>query len=289
MLLIADGGSTTVKWALIAPSHEIMRFESPGVNPAVMSTDAIEQALLPALAAALENITEPLQHLFFYGAGCLKGTPSEALAAVLRNLTQAKNVFVASDMLGACRALLGHEYGIAAILGTGSNSCLFDGTDIIRSTPAGGYILGDEFSGAWLGKQLVADALKGRLPQIISDELSARSLSTSEIIRRVYRPNLTSDLPPNRFLASLAPIYSSHRGNEWVETTLRRGADSFVERNLLAYQPCLMPGQHTVNFVGSIAASFRDILSESLSARHFTLGKILPTALSGLISFHSHA
>lgn len=284
MKLIADGGSTSAKWALISDRGATLRFASPGVNPAVMSADEITRRLLPALAEAMENATEPIESVEYYGAGCLPGAPTEAMIRALRDITRAPKVEVASDMLGACRALLGDRAGVAAILGTGSNSALYDGKNIVANTSAGGYILGDEMSGAWLGRRLASDYLKGLLPGSIRAAVEARGLNSSEIIRRVYRPEVAAgEMAPNRFLASLAPIYSDFRGEEWVGRTLREGARLFIERNLLAYKNHLNGNAVEVGLVGSVAVAFGDILAECLEPYGFKLGTVSSDALTPLL------
>lgn len=282
MKLIADGGSTSAKWALIYDRGTTLRFSSPGVNPAVMSVDEITRRLLPALAEAMENATEPIESVVYYGAGCLPGAPG--MTQALCEITRAARIEVASDMLGACRALLGERAGVAAILGTGSNSALYNGDTIVANTSAGGYILGDEMSGAWLGRRLASDYLKGLLPESLRAAVEAKGLNNAEIIRRVYRPDLDAgEMAPNRFLASLAPIYSDFRNDDWIERTLREGARLFIERNLLAYKTHLNGSIAEVGFVGSVGVAFKDVLAECLKLYGFMLGAVSPDALTPLL------
>lgn len=284
MKLIADGGSTSAKWALISGQGTTLRFTSPGVNPAVMSADEITRRLLPSLAEAMENATEPIECVKYYGAGCLPGTPTQAMKQALCEITRAPHIDVDSDMLGACRALLGNRPGIAAILGTGSNSALYNGTTIVANTSAGGYILGDEMSGAWLGRRLAADYLKGLLPECLRAAVEAKGLDNAEIIKRVYRADIAAgEMAPNRFLASLAPTYSDFRNDEWIERTLHEGARLFIERNLLPYKSHLSSSAAEVGFVGSVAVAFEDVLAECLEIYGFTLGAVSSDALTLLL------
>ena len=198
----------------------------------------------------------------------------EALQAV----TGAERIIVESDMLGACRAVLGNKPGIVAILGTGANSCFYDGNAIILNASPGGYILGDEFSGAWIGKQIAADFIKGLLPAALAEKFTERfHLDADEIIRRVYRPDPSIDTAPNRFLASLAPFASEHISHPHIAAIIERGAALFVERNLLTY-----PEGHPVNFVGSVAMAFRPQLTAALASRALTPGLFLPSPLAAL-------
>lgn len=274
MRLIADGGSTKVSWALI-DGDRVHTFTTGGLNPSVMTADELLRRLraefqLPPHA----EVTE----VEFYGAGCRGAQPLADMRDALQAVTGAERIIVESDMLGACRAVLGNKPGIVAILGTGANSCFYDGNAIILNASPGGYILGDEFSGAWIGKQIAADFIKGLLPAELAEKFTERfHLDADEIIRRVYRPDPSIDTAPNRFLASLAPFTSEHISHPHIAAIIERGAALFVERNLLTY-----PEGHPVHFVGSVAIAFRPQLTAALASRALTPGLFLPSPLSAL-------
>ena len=276
MKLIADGGSTKVSWALI-DGDRVHTFTTGGLNPSVMTADELLRRLraefqLPPHA----EVTD----VEFYGAGCRGAQPLAAMREALQAVTGAERIIVESDMLGACRAVLGNKPGIVAILGTGANSCFYDGNSIIMNASPGGSTLRDSSSGAWIGKQLAADFIKGLLPAELAEKFTERfRLDADEIIRRVYRHDPSADTAPNRFLASLAPFASEHIGHPHIAGIIERGAALFVERNLLTY-----PQGHPVHFVGSVAMAFRPQLTAALASRHLTPGTFLPTPLSALTS-----
>jgi N-acetylglucosamine kinase-like BadF-type ATPase len=180
--------------------------------------------------------------------------------------------------LGAARALCGHEEGIACVLGTGSNSCLYDGKEIISNIPPLGYILGDEGSSAVLGRRLVGDCLKNQLPEAIRDEFLTEYQLTQEIIlEKVYRQPLA-----NRFLASLTPFLSKHREVPEVHKLLVESFTDFFVRNVKQYRRPWLP----IHFVGSIANAFAAELKEAAESLGMELGTIMQSPMEGLVRYH---
>ena len=197
------------------------------------------------------------------------------MALLKEMFPQARQVEAHSDLLGAARALCGHNYGIASILGTGANSCLYDGRRIIANTPALGYILGDEGSGGVLGKLFLHELYKGVLSEKICSEFEREyGLTMADVIQRVYREPM-----PNRFLASLAPFIHRHLSDDAVRQIVIRNFRDFFRYNIRPYGLSDMP----VSFVGSIAFHFRDQLTEAALAENFRLGKILQSPIEGLV------
>ena len=192
---------------------------------------------------------------------------------------QVKQVEAHSDLLGAARALCGHNYGIASILGTGANSCLYDGERIIQNTPALGYILGDEGSGAVLGRRFLNALYKGVLSKEIQNSFeTSMGLTMASVIDRVYRQPLA-----NRFLASLSEFIHSHLNDEAVREIVIQNFDDFFQKNIVPYNRRDLP----VSFVGSIAWHYQSELQESASRQGFTLGTILKSPIEGLLRFHT--
>ena len=183
-------------------------------------------------------------------------------------------------LLGAARAMLGTDRGIVCILGTGSNSCLYDGRNISHNIPSLGFILGDEGSGAALGKRLVSDTFKQQLPESVQQRfLQTFSLTTADVLDRVYRqPN------PNRFLASLVPFIAENLWNPYIYSLVRREFEAFLQRNVLLY-----PGAHSmpVAFVGSIACHFRDVLDKVCADANIRVGSVAKDPMQGLVDFHT--
>ncbi len=278
MIAIADSGSSKIDWAVIDGPRIISRFITTGVNPAVMPPDVLREVL--GEAGPHFEAAGPVRKLWFYGAGCLPEL-EEPTAALLRTvLPGVMEAHVASDLLGAARGLLGHEPGIACILGTGSNSCLYNGSVIADNVSPLGFILGDEASGASLGKRFVADVFKRRLPQAVSSEFLERyGLDRAEVIRRVYRHTA-----PNRFLASFAPFIKEHIAVDEVRQPVIEAMRSFISRNVSNYAGF---GHLPLRFCGSIAVNFADCLREAARAEGCTIDRIEKSPMEGLINYHT--
>ena len=288
MKLIVDSGSTKAAWHVaLAPS---MSFEihTRGINPVrddeSVMRQVVEEAgsligseLRSGRASSLASDVA-FSHVHFYGAGCLPQFTAP-LIRLLEQVFPAAAVEVESDLLGAARALFGHQEGVACILGTGSNSCLYDGRSIVRQTPALGWILGDEGSGAVLGRLLVGDVLKGQLPPSLCDAFFQRfGLTQADIIERVYRQP-----EPNRFLASLVPFLAEHIEDAAIHDFVVRAFRSFLRRNVAAYGRRDLP----VSFVGGVASQFEALLGEAVEAEGFRMGTVLRTPVQAMAAYHN--
>ena len=278
MILIADSGSTKTDWALIPPTAaaNASLFASQGINPVHQDRSVIagilRQELLPQLNP--ENVS----CVCFYGSGVRPELEPVMVQLLQEAFPQAKKVEAHSDLLGAARALCGHNYGIASILGTGANSCLYDGEAIVQNTPALGYILGDEGSGGVLGKHFLHELYKGVLSENIRAEFEREySLTMADVIRRVYREPM-----PNRFLASLAPFIHRHLSDPAVRDLVIDNFRDFFRYNIRPYGHPEMP----VSCVGSVAWYFRDQLAEAANAEGFTVGTVLRSPIEGLTEYH---
>jgi len=276
MILIADSGSTKTQWILAGRAGLRNEFSTPGINPVLLSDDELRSAL----CKAVENMgltNDGIESVCFYGAGCLDSFCPK-VASVLREVTGCDEVTVGSDMLGAARAMCGDEAGIVAILGTGSNSCFYNGRDIVANTPPLGYILGDEGSGARIGIRLVNGVLKGYLPAEIRRDFAEKTkLDKASVIERVYRRN-----GANVFLASLVPFVTDHINEPSIECMVLDEFRLFFERNVIQAYPHGFP----VSFVGSIAAVFEKQLHMACSAAGYELGRIAARPLPMLVDYH---
>jgi N-acetylglucosamine kinase-like BadF-type ATPase len=283
MILIADSGSTKTDWALLKEDGTTFEVATQGINPFHQSQEQIAQLLREELLPKLKEEDysgdvpeEFVTAIYFYGAGCTPEKSPRLAECLQACFLKATTVEVQSDLLGAARALCGKQPGIVSILGTGSNSCYYDGERMVQNTPALGYILGDEGSGATLGKRLVGDCLKGQLPAALCQAfLEEYHLTQAEIIERVYRQPLA-----NRFLASLSPFLYQHRKEESVHQLLLSCFDDFFTRNLLAYP------RESLYFIGSIAHYYREELTEVATRHGYTLARILQRPMEGLIRYH---
>lgn len=276
-ILIADGGSTKADWALVVDGTVQRRFATRGINPMFQDADSMLSALTDDFG---DWLALQARAVYFYGAGCIGGAANQRVADALSALTGAGQVSVASDLLGAARAMCQRAEGVVCILGTGANSCYFDGQDIAANVPPLGFILGDEGSGANIGKRLVADALKGLLPDGLKERmLQWCGLDYAGIIQRVYR-----EAYPNRFLASFARFARENIAVPEVEAIVMAAFADFAERNLMQYAGI---ERLPVHFVGSVAYHFEPQLSKALALRGITLGKVMQSPIDGMVMYHS--
>ena len=273
-ILIADSGSTKTDWALVDEQGNVMvTCKTQGISPIHQSDVEILDVLCKELV-----LSEQPQEVFFYGSGVTEAMKSRMKSLLQQSFPEAK-VEAEGDMLGAARALFGKKPGIACILGTGANSCLYDGEKIVMNTPPLGYILGDEGSGAVLGKLFVNAVFKGLLPEEIKKAwLEESGMSYQYIINKVYREPLA-----NRFLASLSPFIAKHLSCEPLREIVVGNFREHFRRNVNRYGR----KELTVGAVGSIAYFYRDLLAEAAAAEGYTLGKVMRSPLDNLMQYHS--
>ncbi len=279
MKLIADGGSTTVEWCVLDGSKVVAQVSTEGMNAMMLGEKEMAEIIGRELMPHLQGLE--IDEVQYYGAGCLfDSICNNVRNAIGANIPSAKKVTVDTDLLAAARAVCGNRPGIVCILGTGSNSCYYDGTRIADNVPSLGYILGDEGSGAVLGKMLVGDVLKRQMPQDLVDKFMKQySLTPQSILENVYRrPGA------NRFLASLSPFLAENIEEPSVHRLVLNAFKSFFVRNVEGYEGYKnMP----VNFVGSIAVSYREVIEEAAKALYITVGKIVKSPMLGLVDYHS--
>ena len=277
MNLIADSGSTKTAWCLSCGNQIIKQFETAGINPFFQTEEEITAQLKETLLPQI--VCNDVENVYFYGAGCADPVKNNALGEVLKSVIGAKTAFVASDMLGAARGLLGRERGIVCILGTGANSGVYDGEALVKGVYAGGYILGDEGSGGVLGKLLISDWVKKQMPQDIYDALTEEyGLTYLGIVDRVYKQPF-----PNRWLAQFTKFMSARRENEYIHNLLVGAFKAFFERNIKQYEEWK---ELEVGFIGSIAFYFNAELREAAEMCGIELGKVMQNPIDGLVEYH---
>ena len=279
MKLIADCGSTKIDWCLLNDSKVEKQVFTMGMNAVMLTEEEIRNRIADELRPELEGY--PVDEVYFYGAGCISpevcGNVARAISA---NFPEASVVEVHTDLLAVARALCGRQPGIACIMGTGSNSCYYDGAEIRDNVSPLGYILGDEGSGAVLGKILLGDVLKNQLPADLCEKfLKQYDLDRLSIIRRVYK-----EPQANRFMASVTPFLIENIDRPEVHALVFNSFKAFFVRNILQYKGY---DKMTVNFIGSIAYYYRDILTEAATACGCTVGTIIKSPMEGLIRFHN--
>ena len=280
MKLVVDSGSTKTDWGFFSSLSDVRIFKTQGINPCHQSADEIKGIISGELLSQTTGINpDTVTHIFYYGAGCATESICSQMAGTLREYFPSAAIMVDSDMLGAARALCGHSEGVACVLGTGSNSCLYNGKEIVDQVPSLGYILGDEGSSAALGRRFISDCQKRQLPEQVSKEFMERySLTKEIIIENVYRKPL-----PNRYIAGFAPFIYDKRAVPEVHKLIIQCFSEFFTRNVISYHKPWMP----VHFVGSLANSFADELKETAEQLGMTIGKIEASPMNGLVDYHA--
>ena len=276
MILIADSGSTSTNWVLVEHGKSVQSLFTPGINPFYQTPEEIAGEI-----ATLTLNVKPssVKAIYFYGAGCVADKIEMVKQAIAQSFTQSQ-IYVESDLVAAARGLLQHEAGIACILGTGSNSCFYDGKDIVSNVSPLGFILGDEGSGAVLGKKFIADCLKNQLPEDLKNKfLTTFGLTANDIINHVYRKPF-----PNRYLAQFTPFLGENMAEPAIYNLIFDSFTDFFVRNVRQYPNF---EEYPVSFVGSIAYYFKDILEVVAFELGITLGEIKQSPLEGLVAFHS--
>lgn len=277
MILIADSGSSKTDWRVAAEGETVRQIRTMGINPFLQDKDDIAEELALSLFPEIEAYA--IRAVFFYGAGCSFAQEKQLLADVIGAKIKAP-VEVYSDLMGAARGLCGSMPGIACILGTGSNSCLYDGVEIIQHTPPLGFILGDEGSGAALGKRLVNDCLKNQLPAPLREKFFDEYELTAEIIlNRVYRQPF-----PNRFLANLSRFLLDNLLEEPIHDLVLDGFKEFLVKNVQQYKGS---DKFPIHCTGSIAYFFQAVLREAILAVGLHPGIMTQSPMEGLIRYHT--
>lgn len=275
--LIADSGATKAEWCLIDNGKKKILF-TQGISPYFLSIDQIAELVTNELKKKLKNVE--VDEIFYYGTGCANPQNAKNVKKALLMVFPDSIVTVNTDLIAAARAVCGHEKGIASILGTGSNSCYYDGKKIVKNSPGIGYVLGDEGSGAYLGKKVIQYYLYKTFDEDLRARFDAKFVTTpSEILNNVYKKPL-----PNRYLASFTMFLAENRGHYMIENIIEDGLNDFFFQHLCKYAEVW---KYPVSFAGSVAYGFKDVLEELCNSYEFELGTILKNPMEGLIKFHT--
>lgn len=276
MILLADSGSTKTDWCLVDGGELVLQVFTKGTNPFFQTEDEIGEEVEKHLMPELGN--RSIDAVYFYGAGCAFPEKNEIVRAAIARHINAP-IEVGSDLLAAAHALCGNEPGIACIMGTGSNSCFYDGKEIVSNVSPLGFILGDEGSGAVLGKLFVGDCLKNRISPTLQDKFFKQfNLTRADILDRVYKQPF-----PNRFLASLSPFLAQNIEQPELHSLVLNSFKSFFTRNVMQYNY----RDYKVHFVGSVAYHYESVLEEAAKESGITLGTIIQSPMKALITYHS--
>jgi len=277
MILIADGGSTKTDWRLIKEGREYKQVQTPGFNPYLVGSDEIEAILWKELQPYIDNTA--VSAVYYYGAGCSTPVKNMIVETAFEKIFPNARIYVSHDLLAAAHALCGDKEGIAAILGTGSNSCYYDGRDIKDKIFSLGFFFGDEGSGAYLGKQLLTAYLHKELPEEIEKRfLEEYTISLESILDAVYTKSA-----PSRFLASFSRFINNNLDHPYIKTLV---SDAF--RLFYKYQVCCYARHKDVpvHFVGSVAYHYKDLLSEIGLEFGIKTGKFIKAPIDGLVEYH---
>lgn len=275
MILIAESGSTKTDW-VVSDGTVSLRLRTSGINPQLGIAGEIAEEVL----AWINSNTKAgeISEFHFYGAGVLPGKAKEWLVEFFKPLFPQACMEFDSDLVAAARATCGDNAGIVAILGTGTNSCFWDGNRIAMHTPSLGYVLGDEGGGAYIGKRLLSDYLKGVMPKPTAEAFAAAyDVTEAEAVRRVY-----TEPYPNRYMASFVPFVAANIALPGMTELVEEAMTEFVKRNLQPYPTDKYP----VNFVGSVAVVFKPQLEKVCQRHALTTGKTVASPVDELVKYH---
>ena len=276
--LIADSGATKAEWCLMKGKKRTIFF-TQGISPFLMSSEEIAEMLLKELKPSMKN--ERIDEIYFYGTGCSSEHNIKSVKKALKFVfPTAAKIKVDHDMMGAAKALCGHEKGVACILGTGSNACYFNGVRITKNSPGLGYVLGDEGSGAYLGRKVIQHFLYNTFDVDLQERFTAKyNANRVEILDHVYRKPL-----PNRYMASFALFLAENRGHYMVENIIEDSFNEFFFNHLYKFRESWL---YPVHFTGGVAYAFRDVLKTMCLSYELQVGRILKNPMQGLIEYHS--
>ena len=275
--LIADSGATKTEWCLLNGNKKTI-FITQGMSPYFISADQMHTILLNELKPALKMAH--VDEIHYYGTGCSNPDNVKVVKKVFKNIFPDATIEVDHDLMAAAKALCGKEKGIACILGSGSNSCYYNGKKIIKNSPGLGYILGDEGSGAYLGKKVIQYYLYNTFDEDLRSRFDAKFVTNNnEILNAVYKQPL-----PNRYMASFAIFLAENRGHYMIENIIEDGLNDFFFNHVYKYKESwTLP----VHFVGSIAHGFKDVLIDLCKSYQLQLGKVMKNPMQGLIEYHT--
>jgi len=278
MIIIADGGSTKTNWCLVTEEGKKVYFNTEGYNPYFSSTEYIIQSLNESLPTDLEKnlITE----VNYYGAGCSTPEMRKIVEEAMKVVFVGAKVNIGHDLLAAARALLGNTEGFAAILGTGTNTCIYDGKEVVHNIDSGAYILGDEGSGCYIGKKLLTDYLRGYMPEPVRALFwETYKLTPDDINEQVY-----TQPRANRFCASFSKfVYDNNVHIEYSRNLVRTSFEDFF-RNLVTHYPDYQ--KYTFNCIGSVGYNFRNVLEEVVTENGMVVGNIIRSPIDNLVKYH---
>ena len=284
MIVVADSGSTKTDWRIVDQHRKtIKELKTMGFHPYLNNSDFIYATLNKEFNLFKDDELNEVSDVYYYGAGCSSPEMNNVIETALQKLFVNAKIYVDHDLVGASRALFGDNSGIACILGTGSNSCVWNGTEIVENIPSHGYVFGDEGSGSYLGRELLKMYLNGKMSNAMLEEFENQfNINEQKILRRTYQlPN------PNVFLASFAIFYDSYSNPEELAPIVMKGFNEFFELRVLEYEN--KEGYKNLGFIGSIAYSYQNELKEIAGKHGYTVQLFSKQPIDNLIEYHTKA
>lgn len=277
MILIADSGSTNTDWAILKKS-ETFRFQSIGLNPYFLNEEQITNAILTNFP--IEINPAEIQQIYFYGSGCGSDKTKPIIYNALNKLFLKSTIKIDTDLMAAAKALFLDQKGIAAILGTGSNSCLYDGQKIIENLPSLGFILGDEGGSVHMGKLLITDYLNGQLPEDLHKKLCNQfSLNKEAVLSKLYKES-----NPNLFLSSFGVFLHQYIQSEYIQTLIETSFSQFFVKYIYKYTNYT---DYTLRITGSTGFFFKDQLMRSAQTHSIHIDEVIQKPIEKLIAYHN--
>ncbi len=278
MILIADSGSSKTDWLTLIKGQTLHQYKSIGINPFFLSAEEIYHTVKGTFDHT--GLAEKIEYIYFYGAGCMKNFNTAIVSDGIKKFFTKAVIEVEDDLIGAARSIFNNQAGIACILGTGANSCKFDGSQIVERIPTLGYILGDEASGAYFGKKLINHYFKKIMPEELAGKFYHQfNPELSEVLNHVYKQAY-----PNKYLAKFTYFLSENIQHNYVEKLILDGFDDFIASNVSKYEHFR---DYQVGFAGSIAHHFSDLLKKAGEKNRIEIVNIIEKPIDGLISYHS--
>jgi N-acetylglucosamine kinase-like BadF-type ATPase len=276
MMLIVDSGSTTTDWVFVN-NGEYTRFKSPGFNPYYYKNEEYLDFLNDKQLAGIRF--SKVEEIFFYGSGCSTAENCAIVKSALWEMFPNAMLHLHHDLYGAALALCGNNTGIACILGTGSNSCLWNGIEIVENVPSLGYLLADEGSGTYLGKIILAEILIGNAPNEIAEAFyDTYKLNFATTLDKIYKEG-----NPNKFFSQLSHFANDNINNDWIVSMIGKNFEDFLRTQIMKYSNY---ENHKINFVGSVSYHFKDILIDILKKHSLNTGKIIKSPIEELVRMH---
>lgn len=274
MILIADSGSTKTDWRLLN-KDKIQSFESKGINPTLISEELVKEII----QETFKNFSLPIAQLFFYGAGCSSDSRKNLVKIALQKVFPNAEIYVEHDLLGSARASCGLQEGLAGIIGTGSNCCVYNGTEITKSIPSGGFYMSDEGGGVNLGRRLLKAFIEEYLPLDLMEAFENRyQLEVDDILQRLYKQPF-----PNRYMASFSQFVYHHKEHPFVSSLILEEFRSFFDNKVIRFEEAKsLP----LSLVGSVAFYYHEFVKSVAQEKGVTIGTILEKPISGIALYH---